>query len=422
MDYTTRSTCRLCDTALIPILTIPHVAFPRFPTTPTTALPWSPLTWCWCPGCTLVQIQEKGRPDLLYNEYWYRSGTNEVMRHELHEVVRTVRDWTTLTPTSIVLDVGANDGTLLDAYRADGPLPYRVGLEPSGTFTTALSRACEHAVHDLWPSPQLLGYRGRVQALTTIAVLYALEDPLAAAADAAQLLAPDGVWVIQFQDLAQMIQAHAVDNICLEHVAYFTLHSLQRVLETNGLRVVDCVVTPINGGSLRVVVKHRGGVPDPAAQARIQTQLAREDALGLLEEGDLPTSLRRFASGVGATVRQTRALIAQPRAQGQPVDWYGASTKSLTLLTLLDLPPGTIRQCWERSPQKVGRYVGPFGIPIVAEEDGRRHPPELLVAGIWQFRAAVLRRERAYLQHGVIAFPLPACELVMDSVAPAVEV
>lgn len=412
-DFVTRSTCRVCGSTLLPILTLPSVAFPRFPTVPTIDLPTSPLTWCWCPECTLVQLQEKGRPDLLYPEYWYRSGTNELMRAELQEVAGTALSWSADARTA--MDIGANDGTLLRAY----PLPiHRIAVEPSATFTEDLQSACEVLIPDLFPSAALDPWNGRIDLLTTIAMFYALDDPLAGAAQAARLLSPHGVWIVQFQDLAQMLQQHAVDNICVEHVLYFTLHSLRQILATNGLEIVDCQVTAINGGSLRVVVMHREQARHvPAADLRIQQQLLVEHQLGLLDASeDPPTSLWQFRRDAKQAVTQIRSTIEWFQDFGYgPVDLYGASTKGNTLLHLM-YPPGSpvpFRRCWERSPQKVGRFYGPYPIPIVDEAEARQDPPALLVPLIWQFRESLLHREQAYLLGGgTIAFPLPHCELI----------
>lgn len=403
--------CRVCAGDLQSILDLGNLAISTFPETPNAVLSRAPLDFCRCDRCGLVQLRHTVHPERLFrDQYWYRSGVNETMRAELDDVVEQALLHTggRLDYHDLVCDIGANDGTLLAAYRKrafcrDVP---RIAFEPARNLWPALRPHCEVLVQDFFPNglDQVPGAVGRVKILTSIACFYDLDDPLVFVEQVAQLLHPEGVWVVQFQDLDQMLMATAFDNICHEHVFYPSLAAIERMIQPYGLKVLDAQLRAINGGSYRLTIGY--GTHKPAT--------ARVDEVRQLEAGceDWQT-LERFAWRVGEVRNQIQAAIDQIVDRG-PIDVYGASTKFNTLAQYCGLDDGVIRQAWERSPEKVGRRTI-TGIPIVDEATGRADPPVALLAGIWQFRESILQRETDYLAGGgTILFPLPVVDVVQQ--------
>ena len=400
--------CRVCGGVLDTVLDLGNLAistFPR-PTDPSPPSTRAPLDLCQCRDCALVQLRHTVAPDLMFKQYWYQSGINETMHAELQSIVAQAVARVPISAGDYVLDIGANDGTLLEAYLPASVFPCRIAIEPADNFQQALAPHCDWRIHDYFPTRLLTPYGDQIKIITQIACFYDLDDPGMAVAEVARLLAPDGVWIVQFQDLHQMIHATAFDNICHEHLVYYSLGSFERLIAPYGLRVVDAERRAINGGSLRLTIMHnlarlRGGSVAAIRQA---------------EEGcEHWQTLERFAWHVGEATRQIRGAVETAHAQGQIIDLYGASTKGNTLLQYCTLGPDQLRQAWERSLEKIGRQTI-TGIPIVIEAVGRADPPDLLLAGIWQFRDAIIRRERSYLAGGgMLLFPLPKVDLVGES-------
>jgi NDP-4-keto-2,6-dideoxyhexose 3-C-methyltransferase len=401
--------CRACGGRLDTILHLGNLHPSSFPWPGDPLPPAVPLVFCACADCRLVQLRYTVTPEAMFRQYWYRSGINEVMRAELADVVRAaverVGPWKV---SDLVVDVGANDGTLLAEYRkhpATASVP-RVAYEPAANLQEALAPHAEVRIADFFPGP-IEGRAGRVKILTSIACVYDLDDPGAFVQAVKTLLHPEGVWIVQFQDLDQMLKATAFDNICFEHLCYYSLASFERLIQPYGLAVVDAEVRTINAGSYRLYIQH-----DAVSAVRHIGGLGRVEQLRAREAGceDWQT-LEIFAWRVGEARRQIQSAIAAT-APGT-IDLYGASTKANTLLQYCGLDETVIRQAWERSPDKIGRTTV-TGIPIVTEETGRADPPAALVAGIWQFREAILTREAAYLdQGGAILFPLPEVDLAL---------
>jgi hypothetical protein len=222
------------------------------------------------------------------------------------------------------------------------------------------------------------------------------------------VLHPEGVWIIQFQDLAQMLAQTAFDNICHEHLTYPRLEDLVHLVAGAGLVVKDVEPRAINGGSLRVVVQHRAdGQGQPRTPTRrVSAQIAREREICTWQ------ALELFAWRVSEVKRILQGTIIELQRRGWTIDLYAASTKANTLLQYRGLDGRLVRRAWERSLEKVGRTTV-TGIPIVSEATGRADPPSVLLLGAWQFREAFVVREAAYLEAGgTMLAPLPVVELI----------
>ncbi len=406
--------CRLCQGVLDPVLDLGHLALPTFPRPEDDPAPRVPLDLTTCRTCGLVQLRHTVSPDALFRTYWYRSSTNEAMQAELTDIVRAALAAVDVEANDPVIDIGANDGFLLSQYPLCLPhrRPERIAFEPAHNLKDACRRHAEQHWAEYFPptgetrATHVLpvAWRRKVKVLTSIACFYDVEDPTAFVQAVDVLLAEDGVWIVQLQDLAQTVEATAFDCVCAEHLTYWSLASFEFLLARTDvdLHIVHAERRPINGGSLRLLIRRRHHTVDETVHT-----LAEQEAASITWQ-----ALERFAwSAVVARTQIEAAVHAATRA-GLTVDLYGPSTKAETLTQWVGLGPPRIRQAWERHPDKIGRLTA-MGIPIVDEETGRADPPDLLLVGIWQFREGILRREADYLAGGGrLLFPLPVVDVV----------
>jgi NDP-4-keto-2,6-dideoxyhexose 3-C-methyltransferase len=202
-----------------------------------------------------------------------------------------------------------------------------------------------------------------------------------------------------------MLDAVGYDNICHEHLEYYHLAPMETLLAAHGLEVFHVERRQINGGSFRAYIGWQG-------RHEIDPSVARMRAEERERFADPAALWQAFAHLTNQ--RQAELMVAVDLiAEFGPVDVYGASTKGNTLLQACHLDARTIRQAWERSPEKIGRYISVTGIPIVSEEAGRREPPAALLVLPWGFRQAFVAREQGYLATGGrLIFPLPQVEVV----------
>jgi hypothetical protein len=407
----TRATCRACGSRhLSSILSLGTHCVSTFvdgqvPTAPLRA----PLELVVCDpgagGCGLLQLRHTVAVDLLYRNYWYRSMVNSTMVRALEDVCRAAESVVPLRAQDLVLDIGCNDGTLLRAYTTPGLR--RVGFEPARNLLGDAGVGTTRIIGDFFTfgafARSFPGQQARV--ITSIAMFYDLEEPNAFVGDVARCLDRDGVWIIQMSYLPSMLAQNAFDNICHEHLEYYSLRAVQPLLERHGLRVVDAALNDVNGGSIRLFVRHRAGPgPSPDAARRVAALEEAEDALGL----ETRAPYEAFASRVLAIRDRLVAFIAGETARGKTVYAYGASTKGNTLLQFCGLDHTLVRAAADRNPDKWGKRTVGTLIPIVSEAEARAERPDYFLILPWHFLEEFMHREHAFLARGGrFIVPLP---------------
>jgi SAM-dependent methyltransferase len=207
-------------------------------------------------ACGLLQMEYTVPPEVLYSVYWYRSGTNTTMRNHLAGIARESAALLD-KPTARVLDIGCNDGTLLAAF-PEGFI--KIGIDPSD-----LAREVPPGitvVRDLFPSEELFGALAgnTCDIVTSIAMFYDLEDPIAFAQAIRRLLSPDGLWCFEMSYMPTMLRMNSYDTICHEHLEYYSLAVIEYILQRADLKIVNVSLNASNGGSIRCYATHAGNL------------------------------------------------------------------------------------------------------------------------------------------------------------------
>jgi hypothetical protein len=286
MSVKTRTTCRVCgSTKLIPILSLGNQFVTNFVDEPEGDYPKGPLELVLCNvndgGCGLLQLKHTMERDSMYRKYWYKSGISTTMVKALADVTRAVEKSVCLGQGDIVIDIGANDGTLLRQYKTPGLV--RVGFEPSNLWKLAVEGNTK-IIHDYFNHASFSKEFGeqKAKAITSIAMFYDLENPNTFVEDVKKCLDKNGIWIIQMNYLGSMIENNTFDNISHEHLEYYSLMSLSNLLENHDLEAFDVELNDVNGGSFRIYVKKKGAeVKTPkGSPERLQKQKNYEAKMG----------------------------------------------------------------------------------------------------------------------------------------------
>jgi hypothetical protein len=415
----TRTTCRICgSTELAPVLDLGEQCIAGAFAEPGGGRPLEqalPLELVRCdttrdPGaCGLIQLRHTVPSPVLYESYWYRSGVNQTMTRNLHGIAQAAERLARLRPGDLVIDIGCNDGTLLDGYTVrDARF---LGFDPSDVTRYAVEKGYD--VERDFFSAELLRSRdpgARARVITSIAMFYDLEDPAAFVRDVADSLAEDGVWVMELHYLPSMLRSNAFDVIVHEHLEYYSLAVLERLFAGAGLEVVAGELNDVNGGSVRLFIAHAGQrTPAPEDAERLDALRLRESELAL----DSPEPYERFTRGVERVRSELKELCESTVAAGKTIHVYGASTKGNTILQYVGLDRRLIPYAADRNPDKWGSETIRTGIPIISEEDSRAMNPDYYLVLPWHFLEEFKERERAYLDAGgKFIIPLPEVKVI----------
>ena len=412
VDVAYQLDCRLCrGIQLDQILDFGVTAFTGvFPESPDEPIDEGRLRLVLCQDCGLVQLADSFPASVLYGDnYGYRSGLNASMLQHLKRTARRLERLADLSQGDVVLDIGANDGSLLRSYETPGLI--KVGIDPTiakfiDFYADDVNTTC---VPDFFTAANFDAVSpARAAVVTSIAMFYDREDPVAFARDIRHCLAPEGLWHFEQSYMPWMLRSGAYDTICHEHLEYYSLTTIRRILDEAGLHIVDVATNAVNGGSIAVTAARDDSSWETVSI--IPEWLLEEERRSSV--GDVGT-WRRFAETVESRQADLFELLTALRNSGKTVMGLGASTKGNVLLQTTGITPELVSVIGDVNPYKFGRYMPGTGIPITSEEEVLAREPDYLLVLPWHFRETFMVTLEPFLSRGGrLIFPLPDIEIV----------
>lgn len=398
--------CRICHNPHLE--TVIHLGdmaltgtFPK----PAESVLVAPLELLRCVGgCGLVQLKNSVDPHLMYcRRYGYLSALNSHMVEHLRKKAQALQE-KYLQEGDLVVDIGSNDGTFLNKF---SDTMTRVGIDPGpygpyhgaqcvqGFFSAALVRKA---------------VQSQAQVVTSLAMLYDLEDPQTFVNDVASLLAPEGVWHSEQAYLPSMLKLCSYDTVCHEHLEYYALAQISWLLRVAGMRMLDVEFNTINGGSFAFTACLQAS--KRRSTLRMAEAVRQEEWMGL----QTTQVYAEFSRRTQKHIRELKALLESLVKQGYKLVGYGASTKGNVILQACGITSSTLACIAEINTDKYGMITPGTGIPIVSEAEAKAMRPDYMVVLPWAFRDHIVERENEYLKSGGrLIFPLPEIEIVSES-------
>ncbi len=380
-----------------------------FPSSADELVTSGPLELVWCPDSGLLQLKHTYNADEMYGDnYGYRSGLNQSMVTHLIHKVRHLERLVEPGAGDVVLDIGSNDATTLKAYSIPGLK--RIGIDPTGNKFAKYYPAEIKLIPDFFSASAYRSVTDRpARIITSIAMFYDLVDPIEFAREIESVLADNGVWHFEQSYMPSMLRTNSYDTICHEHLEYYSLDVVKKILDAAGLKIVDVVMNNINGGSFAVTASKAGNNSIQQNNAVIDWMLSQEDRMGL----STPRPYRDFEERVFRHRKDLGRLIRTLAADGKRILGYGASTKGNVVLQFCGLTAAEIPAIAEINEEKFGHVTPGTHIPIIPEKEARAMKPDYFFVLPWHFKDGILRREKKYLESGgKFIFPFPEIEIV----------
>lgn len=405
-------TCRFCG----------HVATDTFVDLGTTPLcesylrpedlvraePTYPLHTFVCANCFLVQVAELVNPGGIFSDYAYFSSYSDSWLEHARRYVEEMTARFGLSPTDSIVEIGSNDGYLLQYFVRKGMQV--LGIDPAANVAkVAISRGV----------PTLVAFFGEQLAIDLVAsrrkphlllganVLAQVPDLNDFVRGLKILLEKDGIITMEFPHLMKLVEQCQFDTIYHEHFSYFSFVTAERIFSSHGLTIFDVEELPTHGGSLRIYVRH-STEPSKAVGPHVDEMREREIAAGL--------ETLQYYGGFEAQVKDTKRVLVEcltdVKRAGKRIAAYGAPGKGNTLLNYCGIRDDVIDYAVDRNPFKQGKYTPGTRIPILPPETISRTKPDFLLVLPWNLQGEIMEQMRYVREWGCrFIIPIPSARI-----------
>jgi SAM-dependent methyltransferase len=409
-DFIHRTTCRVCGSEKL------HKFLSLGPTPLANSFlrknqlynaeDFYPLDVYFCDNCYLVQLLDVVSPEVLFKEYAYITGASKPMQAHFTGLAEDVIENFKIRKDSLVVDIGSNDGTLLQCFSKFGLR--MLGIEPASNIAQLAEANGIPTVNEFFEENCAVNvYKeyGSADIITATNVFAHVDNLESIISGINRLLSTEGVFIIEVPYLSNLLNNMEFDTIYHEHLSYFAIHPLVYLFQKFGMEVVDVKQIPIHGGSIRVFVQR-----SPKQQSQNVTKLLsmeREAKLNSLK------TYMKFAENVTLVKEKLVKLLKRLKNEGTRITGYGATAKGNTLVNYCKIGPDILDYITDTTPFKQGHYTPGMHIPIFPEEKFHENPPDYALLLAWNYANEILQKESKYRQNGgKFILPIPEPEVI----------
>tara|TARA_B100000900_G_scaffold384490_1_gene373359 strand:+ start:1487 stop:2767 length:1281 start_codon:yes stop_codon:yes gene_type:complete len=362
-----------------------------------------PLLLVLCQNCSLVQLSHTVSKEILYKNYWYLSGINSTMQNHLKRLTKIATNLLQKKNDVKVLDIGCNDGTLLNFYSKKFK---KYGIDPS-QIVKKIDNKKIIVFNDFFP-PQKKNKLSKLKfdLITSIAMFYDLQNPNIFVKKIKSNLKQNGIWIFELSYLLDMLKLNSFDTICHEHLEYYSIHSLNYLMKKHNLKIFDITRNNINGGSIRCFVTHEdnNNYNKEKNIKKIKNLISYEKKIKIKKIN----IYKEFDYNIKKIQKKLTMKIDLILKQNKKIYILGASTKGNTILQFLNINKKTIPYAIERNKQKIGAKTIGSNIMIISEKFAEKNRPDYKLVLPWHFKSEIINRELNYIKKGgKLIFPLP---------------
>ena len=400
--------CRNCKSKkLITLFSLGNLCFTGKFSSLNDNIKKKPVTVVLCKSCELVQLAHNYDLKYLYGpDYGYRTGINRTMTDHVKKITQTLAKKTSLKKNDLVLDIASNDGTLLNSYKKN---IIKFGVDPILNKYNKNYKNIRYSISGFFSASKVKEKtKKKFKIISALSVFYDLLNPNKFLRDVKTLLLPEGVFLLEFADLASIIKYKMFDTICHEHLEYYSSKVIINLVKKNDLRVFDIKQNFINGSSKQYYICHKNSKIKSKSKI-INKTLRSESKLKL----NTVKTFKEFIQKINFLKTRLNNKIKYIRRNNQSIHCYGASTKGNVLLQYFNIDNKKISFAAERNKNKYGLVTPGSKIKIISEENSRKMKPDYYLVLPWHFKKEILKREKNTLRTGTkFIFPLPNFEII----------
>ena len=355
-----------------------------------------------CSDCDLVQLNNKVKISKMYGDhYGYQTSISKLMIDHLKEKAQRLKKSKIIQKQNKILDIGSNDASFLRLIGNNFDL---YGIDPS-------AKKFKKYYNGIKLIPNFFSKKNVIKSIknpdikfdliSSFAIFYDVENPNSFCEDIHSLLNDDGIWICEFSYLPLMLKNLTFDQICHEHLMYYSLSVFDKILKKNNLRIIDVKLNEINGGSIEVIISKN--TSKRASRLKLINQLKNDEKkINKNSYKNFSIRVSKVKNDLNFFVRKNKSIIG-----------YGASTKGNVILNFSKLDEKRIKYICDENKKKHGKFTPGSNIKIISKDEMRKMKPKYLLVLIWSFRPEIIKQELNFLKRGgSLIFYLPKFHIV----------
>jgi hypothetical protein len=400
--------CRICKKKkLLKLFSLGNLYFTgKFPSL-NQKIKKKPIELVICKDCELVQLGRNFDLKYLYGpDYGYRTGINKTMLNHVKSVVKYVSQKVKIKKDDQVLDIASNDGSLLKFYNKN---IVTFGIDPVLDKYKNEYKKINFKISKFFSANEILKKtKKKFKVITALSVFYDSLDPNKFIKDVKKILDNDGIFLLEFADLASIVKNKMFDTICHEHLEYYSSKVIVNLCKQNDLKVFDIKSNDINGASKQYYICNFNS-KYKVNKTRINKVLINEKKLKLSNK----KTFEIFIKSIDDSKKKLVTLLKRLKKNNKNTHCYGASTKGNVLLQYYKIDHKLIDAVAERNKNKYNLYTPGTKIKIISETLSRAKNPDYYLVLPWHFKKEILMREKKIRKQGTkFIFPLPKLKII----------
>lgn len=356
-----------------------------------------PLVVLYCRNCSLTQLKYIVNPEVMFRNYLYIPSASQTRLNNFKILANDAAKRITLSEKSLIVDIGSNDGSLLNVFKNIGTKV--VGVDPAENLVT-IARLNGIPTELGYFTPQLARKMkkkyGPANVMYATNVFAHIGDIHEFLEGVAGMLDHNGIFISQFPYVLDLLEENQFDTIYHEHLSYFSVMSLLELADRSKLEIFDIESSNMDGGSLKVYWKRRNSTSHPLQKETIENYLNTENKNGLYKD----STYDAFTKRITTLKKVTKNALVKIKKQGKQIVGYGAAAKGNILINYFGIGVRLFDYIVDSTPYKQGKFTPGKHIPIFAEEKIVETKPDYIFILAWNFKDEIIKKNKNVLKKG----------------------
>jgi hypothetical protein len=345
-------------------------------------------------------------PDILYQHYLYKSGISQPYIDHCKEMFWFVDTYLQLKDTDNILDIGGNDGTLLKTFLEKKPFLKVLNIDASENLTKEAEESGIPSINEYWGAELAKKLNKKFKLITTTNC-FQHTAPIDSFVEGISLsLDKWGIWCLEFPYWKTSIETNQFDQVYHEHVYYYLVEPLIKLLDKYNLQIIKSVSYSIHGGTMRLLISHKGKMGDAWQQCQYSIPQT------LIAEQFNTQDYIKWGENIKNNIGKSKEFILSLKDKGAKVAGFGAAAKGCIYLNAAELNFNQVEYIIDDTNIKQGKFVPGIGIEVVSREILKINPPDYMIVLAHNFSEYIIKSLRQDGYKGKFIIFLPELKII----------